>query len=95
MAEIAAAMRSSSCRVNGQGHFTAAAKAEFSEKADAWLIPPMQRPLANFWSLYEVRSAWKRVRRVPIPNVCEAFWWSILDTFEMSRSLGAECHWNG
>jgi hypothetical protein len=73
--------------VEGQGQFLPAAKAEFAAGADGWLVAyaiVKQRVVVT----HEVVAPDVR-RRVPIPNVCEAFELPpCIDTFQMLRVLG-------
>jgi hypothetical protein len=78
--------------VNAQQQFTPAAKAEFSQKADAWLIA-YAKVTGKTLVTHEVFNAEIR-RKVPIPNVCQAFDVDHVDTFEMLSTLGASYHWN-
>lgn len=78
--------------VYAQPQFTAAAKAEFTQKADAWLIA-YARTSEKLLVTHEVLSADAK-RKVPIPNVCVAFDVAYVDTFDMLSSLGASFHWN-
>jgi hypothetical protein len=78
--------------VNEQTQFNAAAKAEFAEKADAWLIA-YAKATGKVLVTHEVLHPEVK-RKVPIPNVCEAFDVEYHDTFEMLKALGAAYHWN-
>ena len=78
--------------VNGQQQFSAAARAEFSQKADAWLIAYARVTGATLVT-HEVFNAEIR-RKVPIPNVCAAFNVAYVDTFAMLSALGTSYHWN-
>jgi hypothetical protein len=90
--EIIAAYGELVASVNAQQQFTPAAKAEFSQKADAWLIA-YARVTGRILVTREVLNTEIR-RKVPIPNVCEAFAVEYVDTFEMLTALGAAYHWN-
>ena len=72
--------------VVGQAQFTDAAKREFADGADGWLIA-YARVRGCVVVTREQPSRDVR-RRVPIPNVCDAFGVAYLDTFEMLRRLG-------
>lgn len=78
--------------VNGQTQFTAAAKTQFATVADAWLMAyAMARGrvvVTHEQFSHDVK------RRVPIPNVCQAFDIPCLDSFEMLRALNTTYHWN-
>lgn len=69
-----------------QGHFLDAAKAEFAEVADGWLIAYAK---ANGYTVVTHEQFNREVKRkVPIPNVCEAFGVEYINTFDMLRRLG-------
>lgn len=80
---------------NSQPQFSAAAKAEFADETDAWIVA-----YAGAKSLtvvtQEVFSANIR-RKVPIPNVCKAkdFMVNCVDVFEMLERLGIKFEWTG
>jgi hypothetical protein len=77
--------------VQAQPQFLPEAKAEFAGSADAWLVA-YAKVTGRVLVTQEVLN--KEVRRkVPIPNVCEAFGVRYLDTFEMLRSLQAQFTW--
>ncbi len=77
--------------VQGQVQFLPEAKAEFAADTDGWLIAYAKaRNLVLVTQ--EVLSRDAR-RKVPIPNVCEAFGVAYVDTFEMLRDLEARFHW--
>ena len=67
--------------------FTTAAKAEFANIADSWLVA---YALANHYILvtHEVYDPGIR-KRIPIPNACPHFDVEHIDTFEMLRRLNA------
>ena len=72
--------------VHGQPQFTDAAKAEFADGADGWLVA---------FAIVEgqtvvTHEAYNPERRnkVPIPNVCQAFDVRYVDTFTMLREWG-------
>lgn len=72
--------------VQAQDQFSDAAKADFAAGADGWLVA-YARSKGLIVVTHEVLDP--RIRRkVPIPNVCEAFGVSYVDTFEMLRQLG-------
>jgi hypothetical protein len=91
-AGIAAAYAQLIAWVNAQEQFTPAAKAEFAEKPDAWLIA-YAKATDKILVTHETHNEDSK-RRVPIPNVCIAFDVEYTDTFEMLRALGAAYHWN-
>jgi hypothetical protein len=78
--------------VNAQQQFTPAAKAEFSQKADAWLIA-YAVVTGRILVTHEVFNS-EIKRKVPITNVCQAFNVNHIDTFDMLNALGASYHWN-
>lgn len=70
-----------------QGQYSDAAKEVFaSDGADAWLVAYAK---AKGCTVVTHEQIDLRIRRkIPIPNVCQAFGISCLDTFEMLRALG-------
>jgi hypothetical protein len=72
--------------VQAQEQFSDAAKADFAAGADGWLVA-YARSKGLIVVTHEVLDPSIR-RKVPIPNVCEAFGVSYVDTFEMLRELG-------
>lgn len=72
--------------VQAQGQFSDAAKADFASGADGWLVA-YARVKGCVVVTHEVLDPNIR-RKVPIPNVCEAFGVPFVDTFEMLRALG-------
>jgi hypothetical protein len=90
--EIALAYAQLVAWVNGQGQFSAAAKAEFAAKADAWLIA-YAKATGKVLVTHEALNPDVK-RKVPIPNVCEAFDVEYHDTFKMLKKLGAAYHWD-
>ncbi|MEK7137022.1 MAG: DUF4411 family protein [Patescibacteria group bacterium] len=72
--------------VQAQSQFSGPAKADFASGADGWLVAYAK---VNNCAIvtHEVLAPDAR-RKVPIPNVCQAFTVPFLDTFEMLRSLG-------
>lgn len=77
--------------VQGNPQFLPAAKAEFASVADGWLVA-----YAKAYDLIvvtqEVYAATVR-KRVPLPNVCQAFSVPYIDTFELLRTLNARFDW--
>jgi hypothetical protein len=72
--------------VHSQDQFLDAAKAEFASKADGWLVAYAG---ANGCVVVTQEALNPEVRRkVPIPNLCEAFDVRWVDTFAMMRDLG-------
>jgi hypothetical protein len=73
--------------VQGQSQFSDAAKAEFANGADGWLIAYAQAK-GRVVVTHEQRDPGIK-RKIPIPNVCEAFGdVPFIDTFEMLRAMG-------
>ncbi len=72
--------------VQAQDQFSDAAKADFAAGADGWLVA-YARAKEHIVVTHEVLDPSIR-RKVPIPNVCEAFNMEYRDTFEMLRQLG-------
>jgi hypothetical protein len=74
-----------------QGQFTEAAKAEFADKADAWLIAYAKAKNLVLVT-HEVLDRFIQ-KKIPMPNVCEAFDVTYVDTFAMLRELEAQFNW--
>lgn len=72
--------------VQAQDQFSGAAKADFAAGADGWLVA-YTKAKGCIVVTHEVLYPDIK-RKVPIPNVCEAFGLSYVDTFEMLRELG-------
>ncbi|MFZ2148993.1 MAG: DUF4411 family protein [Sedimentisphaerales bacterium] len=72
--------------VQVKDQFSNAAKAAFAAGADGWLVA-YARSKGCIVVTHEVLDPGIR-RKVPIPNVCEAFGVSYVDTFAMLRELG-------
>lgn len=72
--------------VQAQDQFVDAAKADFATGADGWLVA-YAKSKGRIVVTHEVVDPSIK-RKVPIPNVCEAFGVSYVDTFEMLRQLG-------
>jgi len=72
--------------VQAQSQFTDAAKADFAGGADGWLVA-YGKAKGYVVVTHEVLNPVVR-RKVPIPNVCQAFGVQFIDTFEMLRVLG-------
>jgi len=72
--------------VQAQDQFSDAAKADFAAGADGWLVAYASSK-GLIVVTHEVLDPDIR-RKVPIPNVCEAFGVSYVDTFTMLRELG-------
>ncbi len=71
-----------------QNQFFAAAKADFASGADGWLVA-YAKAKGCFIVTQEVPAPDAK-RKVPIPNVCQAFEVPFVNTFEMLRSLGVQ-----
>jgi len=72
--------------VQSQAQFSDAAKAAFASGADGWLVA-YARATDCVVVTHEVLAPDVR-RKVPIPNLCEAFHVRWVDTFSMLRKLG-------
>ena len=72
--------------VQTQSRFSDAAKADFASGADGWLVA-YAKAKGYIVVTHEVLDPDIR-RKVPIPNVCNAFDVNYYDTFEMLRRLG-------
>jgi hypothetical protein len=74
--------------VNAQTQFKSAAKAEFAQAADGWVVA-YAKAKKLIVVTHEVPAPDAK-RKVPIPNVCQAFKIPFVDTFEMLRRLGVQ-----
>lgn len=76
-----------------QGHaqYNQAARAEFAQDADAWLIAFAQ--VHGCVVVTQEVANPDSVRRIPIPNVCNQFGVPFVDTFAMLRDLGIQFGW--
>ena len=74
--------------VQGQDQFSDAAKADFARGADGWLVAYAKAKGCIVVTLEAINPESKR--KVPIPNVCQAFGVQFVDTFEMLRRLGVQ-----
>jgi len=72
--------------VQTQSQYTDAAKAEFANEPDGWLVAYAMAK-GRIVVTHEVRAPDAK-KRVPIPNVCEPFHIRPVDTFVMLRELG-------
>jgi hypothetical protein len=72
--------------VQAQDQFSDAAKADFANGADGWLVA-FAKSKGRTVVTHEVLDPGIR-RKVPIPNVCDAFGVKHVDTFVMLRDLG-------
>lgn len=72
--------------VQSQIQFSDAAKADFASGADGWLVA-YAKAKGCVVVTHEVPAPDAK-RKIPIPNVCEAFDVPFIDTFQMLRALG-------
>lgn len=72
--------------VYAQDQFSDAAKADFADGADGWLVAYAMSK-GHIVVTHEVLDPGIK-RKVPIPNVCDAFDVVCVDTFGMLRELG-------
>ena len=79
--------------VQSRPQFSAAAKAEFASKADGWLVA-YARALGCTVVTLEIANP-NVQRKVPIPNVCDAFGVEYTNTFDMLRALATQFEWQG
>jgi hypothetical protein len=77
--------------VQAQTQFLPAAKAEFATKADGWLVA-YAKAFGFAVVTQEVPNP-NIKRKVPIPNVCDAFGVQYIDTFDMLRALATQFEW--
>jgi hypothetical protein len=84
-AEVLAEFREVMDWANRQAQFLDAAKEQFAGSADGWLVAHAKTN-GHMVVTMEQFSADVR-RRVPIPNVCNAFGVRYVNTFEMLREL--------
>jgi len=71
---------------NSQSQFSDAAKADFAKGADGWLVA-YDKVHGRVVVTHEALSLDIK-KKIPIPNVCQAFNVSYVNTFEMMRELG-------
>jgi hypothetical protein len=76
--------------VQAQSRYLPAAKAAFAARADGWLVA-YAKTQGFVIATDEVLNPQIK-KRVPIPNVCEAFGVDYLGTFDLLRALGASFH---
>jgi hypothetical protein len=74
--------------VQSQNQFSDAAKAEFARGADGWLIAYAKAKGCIVVTLEALDLRIKR--KIPIPNVCQAFGVQFVRTFDMLRGLGVQ-----
>ncbi len=71
--------------VNNNSQFSDAAKADFANSADGWLVA---YAMANGYIVVTHEAINAEIKRkVPIPNICQAFNVQCIDTFAMLRQL--------
>ena len=74
-----------------QSQYLPQAKAEFAASADAWLVALAKE---QGWTVVTHEVLDPNIRKkIPIPNVCNAFGVVWADTFGMLRALGARFFW--
>ncbi len=76
----------------GQVQYTDAAKEEFAQVADAWLIA-YARAHGLVLVTHEQYKPDKK-KKIPIPNVCRAFDVKCANTFEMLTALSIAYEWD-
>lgn len=79
--------------VQSRPQFFAAAKAEFAAKADGWLVA-YARAFGCTLVTLEIPNP-NIQRKVPIPNLCDAFGVEYTNTFDMLRALATRFEWQG
>jgi len=84
--EVVFSFREIMAWVNNQGQFLPAAKSDFANGADGWLIA-YAKVKGYVVVTHEVWAPDAR-SKIPIPNVCQAFKVEFCDTFDMLRTLG-------
>ena len=79
---------------NSQTQFSAAAKAEFADETDAWLVACAGAENLTVVT-QEVFNA-DIQRKIPIPNICKArdFKVNCVDVYQMLTRLGVQFRWN-
>jgi hypothetical protein len=79
--------------VQSRPQFSTAAKAEFAAKADGWLVAYAR---ASGCTVVTLEIANPNIqRKVPIPNLCDAFGVAYTSTFDMLRALATQFEWQG
>lgn len=79
--------------VQWQTQFLPTAKADFAAKADGWLVAYAKAHGLKLVTHEQSNPAVKR--KVPMPNICDAFGVQYEDTFDMLRALGTGFDWHG
>ncbi len=72
----------------GQNQYTGAAKAEFANASDGWLVAYAKAK--GFTVVTNETHDPSIRRRIKIPNVCQAFGVPYVDTFKLMRDLGVK-----
>ena len=75
--------------VQQQTQFMAAAKDQFAQVADGWLIAYAQARKNHIVVTMEEHAPHAK-KKVPLPNVCQEFGIRYTDTFTMLKDLGAQ-----
>lgn len=89
--EIVAEYRKLIDWVQAEAQYIEHAKTEFASAADGWLVAYSRATGATVVSQETVARDAKK--RIPIPNICEAFEVEYMDTFEMLHALNASYSW--
>jgi Domain of unknown function (DUF4411) len=79
--------------IQSRPQFSTAAKAEFATKADGWLVA-YARAFGCTVVTLEIANP-NIQRKVPIPNLCDAFGVDYTNTFDMLRALATQFEWQG
>lgn len=77
--------------VQTNSQFFQPAKDDFAAGADGWLVA--YAAVHGMWLVTQEQIDPQAKKRVPLPNVAEAFEVHWLNTFEMLRALGIEYTW--
>lgn len=77
--------------VQAEKQYLEHAKTEFASAADGWLVAYGLATGATVVSQETIARDAKK--RIPLPNICEAFEVDSMDTFEMLRALNAKYRW--
>ncbi len=91
-ATIAGQFGSMMAWVQAQTQFMPIAKAEFASAADGW-VGAYAKVHGFIVATHEVAKPDAR-KRVPLPNVCDAFGVPYINTFDMLRALGTRFAWD-
>jgi len=74
--------------VQSQSQYLPAAKTSFASGADGWLVAYAKTQ--SLWVATDEMANPNIKRKVPIPNVCDAFGVDYLGSFDLLRALGAK-----